>query len=76
MNKSIYFGLVITAGLIVLSETSLAETSSTIFPVTITAPISAVSEYKKTSTFHKAMVAHYKALIAAEYGKTIERKKS
>ena len=74
MNKSIYFGLVITAGLIVLSETSLAETSSTIFPVTIAAPVSAVSEHKKTSTFHKAMVAHYKALIAADYGKTIERK--
>ena len=73
MNKSIYLGLVITAGLIVLSEASLAETSSPIHPITITAPISAVSEYKKTSTFHKA---HYKALIAAEYGKTIERKKS
>ncbi len=76
MNKRIYLGLALTAGLIVLSETSLAGNSPNILPVTITSTAKAISDQKKSSAFHEAMVSHYKALIAAEYGKKTTRKKS
>ena len=48
MNKRIYLGLALTAGLIVLSETSLAGNSPNILPVTITSTAKAISDQKKS----------------------------
>ena len=77
MNKNIYLGLAFAACISVVSESLLAEVvAAPEHPANITAPANSASEHqegvelhKKQAAYHKAMVDHYKSLIAAEYEK-------